>query len=145
MKTNSKKIAQLLSDLSKDPKIKTAIDQLKSNYSADPAHKISNIKDIALVALKLGAKFTGRKGARLVQETLDAIGLLIQISFLVKTNIFDRPEVQAFFKEMWSGIQMNSSVAFSAAKSYVDRQLEKIKKRPMKDVTKTKKDTASEE
>ncbi len=134
METKSKKILKLLSDLSQDPKIKSAIDQLKNKYKPDVDNKMDSFKDMAFLALKVGAKFVNRRKARIIEDTLEALGILVQISFLIKANIFDKPEVQLFFKDLWKGVQSNGLAVYSSGKAFVDQQLFKRKMKSARDI-----------
>ena len=134
METKSKKILKLLSELSQDPKIKTAIDQLKEKYKPNAEAKIDSLKDMAFLALKLGTKFVNRRRARVIEDTLEALGILVQISFLIKANIFDKPVVQVFFKDLWTGVQSNGMAVYGSGKAFVDQQLYKRKMKTAKDI-----------
>lgn len=123
----SKQIIQLLADLSKDKNIKLALDKVKSEYRNESQEQINSFKDLLVVIFRISTKFIGKKKARVLEETLDAVGILIQISLLIKTNVFDRPEVRLFFQNLWSGIKVNWSAIYSTASNYVDQQLNKRK------------------
>ncbi len=134
MKTKSKRIIKLLSDLSQDPKIKSAIEQLKNKYKPEVDNKMDSIMALAFLALKVGAKFVNRRRARIIEDTLEALGILVQVSFLIKSNIFDKPEVQLFFKDLWKGVQSNGLAVYAGSKAFVDQQLFKRKMKAAKDI-----------
>lgn len=125
----SKKIVQLLADLSKDKNIKLALDKVKSEYRNESQEKINSFKDLLIVIFKISSKFIGKKKARVIEETLDAVGILIQISFIVKTNVFDRPEVREYFQNLWKGLKVNWNAIYSSSKNFVDSQLKTNKEK----------------
>jgi hypothetical protein len=62
--------------------------------------------------LAIASRFATKKKARALDELMDIIFLLVQVSLLLKENIFDRPEVKKFFSQ-------SSKEIYSLAQKYV--------------------------
>jgi hypothetical protein len=107
---NDSQFKHLLKELSRDPRLKRVI--AKSRSRGKQGGKIERAADIVLALLGIAARFTTKKRARALDELMDAIYLLVQVSFLLKENVFDRPEVQRFFRQ-------RSRQIYSLAEQYV--------------------------
>jgi hypothetical protein len=88
--------------------------------------KIERVTDVLLVLLAIASRFATKKKARALDELMDSIYLLVQVSLLLKENIFDRPEVKEFFSQ-------SSKEIYVLAQKFVAMILPKTKTlRPMR-------------
>jgi hypothetical protein len=97
MKTQSKNAAairKLLRALSRDPQLRRLIAKARRGKAGA---KVDNVTDLYLLLLAIASRLSNKKKARALEEEIDVIYFLVQISLLLKENLFDRPEVRAFF------------------------------------------------
>ena len=66
------------------------------------------------------ARFATKKKARALDELMEVIYLVVQVSLVLKENIFDRPEVKEFFSQ-------SSKEIYFFAQKYVAMVLPKTK------------------
>ena len=94
---NDSQFNDLLKVLGRDPRLKRVMArrQIRGKKGADGAH----VTDIVLLLLAIASRFATKKKARALDELMDIIFLLVQVSLLLKENIFDRPEVKKFFSQ----------------------------------------------
>jgi hypothetical protein len=90
-----KQFKNLLKELGRDPRLKRVIGKRKTRGKGPG--KVENVTDIALLILAVASRFASKKKARALDELMDSIYLLINVSLLLKENIFDRREVKEFF------------------------------------------------
>jgi hypothetical protein len=100
----------LLKELARDPRVKRVIGKRRSRGKR--GGKIQPEAGIVLALLGIASRFMTKKRARAFDELVDAIYLLVQVSLLLKENVFDRPEVQRFFRQ-------KSKQIYSLAQEYV--------------------------
>jgi hypothetical protein len=100
----------LLKELARDPRVKRVIAKRRSRGKR--GGKIQPEAGIVLALLGIASRFMTKKRARAFDELVDAIYLLVQVSLLLKENVFDRPEVQRFFRQ-------KSKQIYSLAQEYV--------------------------
>jgi hypothetical protein len=86
----------LLKELSRDPQLKTVIAKAKRRPRGKAEAKVESATGIVLLALSVASRFAKKKKARALDELADLIYLLVQVSLMLKENIFDRPEVREF-------------------------------------------------
>jgi hypothetical protein len=90
----------LLKDLSRDPRLKLVIAKAKRGQTRGKgAAKVENATGVLLLLLAIASRFAKKKRARALDELMDVIYLLVQVSLVLKENIFDRPEVKDFFSQ----------------------------------------------
>ncbi|MGA2713122.1 MAG: hypothetical protein ABSG41_08435 [Bryobacteraceae bacterium] len=94
---NGSQFENLLKQLSRDPRLKLVIAKAKRQTRGKGAAKVENVTGIFLLILAIASRFAKKKKARAIDELMDIIYLLVQVSLVLKENIFDRPEVQEFF------------------------------------------------
>ena len=87
----------LLKELGRDPRLKRIISKRRTRGKGEA--RVENMSGIVLLILAIAARFATKKKARALDELMDIIYLLVQVSLLLKENIFDRPEVQEFFSQ----------------------------------------------
>jgi hypothetical protein len=92
---NGSQLKKLLKELGRDPRLRRVI--AKRHTRGKGGAKVENITDIVLLILAIASRFATKKKARALDELMDIIALLVQVSLLLKENIFDRPEVKEFF------------------------------------------------
>ena len=78
---------------------------------------------IAWQVLTLTARFAGKKRARAIAEIIDIITFLVTLSLIVKQNIFDRPEVRAFFARQWASLSTGAQRTLAQAQKTLNRRL----------------------
>jgi hypothetical protein len=100
----------LLKELARDPRVKRVIAKRRSRGKR--GGKIQPEAGIVLALLGIASRFMTKKRARAFDELVDAIYLLVQVSLLLKENVFDRPEVKRFLKQ-------RSKQIYSLAQEYV--------------------------
>jgi hypothetical protein len=88
---------ELLKELSRDPRLKRVI--AKRRPRGKEGGKIEQAADIVRTLLGIVSRLTTKRKARALEELMDAIYLLVQVSLLLKENVFDRPEVKRFFRQ----------------------------------------------
>ena len=118
---NANQFKELLKELSRDPRLKRIIASRRSRGRR--GGKIERAADVLLALLRLTLRFATKKKARALDELMDAIYLLVQVSLLLKENVFDRPEVQRFFRQ-------SSKQIYSLAQEHVVMILPRTKALP---------------
>ena len=108
----------LVKELSRDPRLKRAFSQAKRQIRRKGATKVESMTDFFLLSLAIGTKFISKRKARALDELIEVVYLLVQVSLLLKENIFDRPEVKEFFSQQFKPI-------LSISQGYIDRILPK--------------------
>ncbi len=94
---NDSQFTDLLKVLGRDPRVKRVM--AKRQIRGNGGRKIEGVTDIVLVLLAIASRFATKKKARALDELMDFIFLLVQVSLLLKENVFDRPEVKKFFSQ----------------------------------------------
>ena len=101
---NGSQFKNLLKELARDPRLKRVI--AKRQPRGKGGAKVENMSGILLLILAIASRFAAKKKARALDELMDIIYLLVQVSLVLKENVFDRPEVKAFLshrsKEVYS-------------------------------------------
>jgi hypothetical protein len=94
---NDSQFQDLLKVLGRDPRLKRVMArrQIRGKGGANVEH----VTDVVLLLLAIASRFATKKKARALDELMDFIFLLVQVSLLLKENIFDRPEVKKFFSQ----------------------------------------------
>lgn len=95
------KFASVAKDLSRDPLLKQAVARARRKTPGKSVRRIDNATSIVLVLLGIASRFSKKKKARALDEAMDVVHLLVQVSILLKENIFDRPEVKKFFSQSY--------------------------------------------
>ena len=94
----------LLKELGRDPRLKQVIAKRRTRGKGEA--KVENVTGIVLLILAIAGRFATKKKARALDELMDIIYLLVQVSLVLRENVFDRPEVKAFLshrsKEVYS-------------------------------------------
>jgi hypothetical protein len=96
---NGSQFKNLLGELSRDPRLKLVIANAKRQNRGKSRAKVETVTSILLLLLATISRFAKKKRARALDELMDVIYLLVQVSLLLKENIFDRPEVKEFFSQ----------------------------------------------
>ena len=91
-----KQFKDILQKLAREPQVKEAL--TKARRQMRRKGKAENLTGALLLALAVATRFVSRKKRRAVDDLMDSIFLLLEISLLLKENIFDRPEVKKFFR-----------------------------------------------
>jgi hypothetical protein len=119
----SSQFSNLLRELSRDPRLKRVITNAKRQHrgKGGAGAKVENVTGIFLVLMAIASLFARKKRARAIDELMDIIYLLVQVSVVLKENIFDRPEVRKFFSK-------SSKQIYLLAQQCVDLVLPKPKR-----------------
>jgi predicted house-cleaning noncanonical NTP pyrophosphatase (MazG superfamily) len=96
MKSGSQ-FKNLLKELGRDPRLKQVIAKAKRQTRRKGEAKVENVTGVVLLLLAFASRFVTKKRARALDELMDVIYLLVQVSGFLKENIFERPEVKEFF------------------------------------------------
>jgi hypothetical protein len=115
---NDSRVKDLLKVLGRDPQLKRVIARrrIRGKGGANVAH----VTDIVLLLLAIASRFASKKKARALDELMEVIYLVVQVSLVLKENIFDRPEVKEFFSQ-------SSKEIYFFAQKYVAMVLPKTK------------------
>ncbi len=89
--------AHVTKELSRDPRLKQALARARSKTRGKEVRRVDDATGMALLLLGTVSRFTKRKKARALEEAMDLIYLLVQVSIVLKENVFDRPAVKKFF------------------------------------------------
>ena len=120
---NDRQFKDVLKELGRDPRVKRVIAKRRSRRKG--VGKIERVSDVILVLLAIASRFAPKKKARVLDELMDSIYLLVRVSLLLKENVFDRREVREFLSQ-------SSKEIYSLAQKYVAIVLPKTKRlRPM--------------
>lgn len=112
--------ANIAKELSRDPRLKQAIAKARNKKRDKSVRQVDNAASIALLLLGIASRFSKRKKARALDEAMDVIYLLVQVSIVLKENVFDRPEVKKFFSRSFQQV-------YSLARQFVALALPKTK------------------
>jgi len=115
--------AGIAKELSRDPRLRQAIAKARSKKRGKDVRRVDDATGIALLLLAIASRFSKKKRARALDEAMDVIYLLVQVSIVLKENVFDRPEVKNFFSHSFRQI-------YSLAQQFVARMLPKKKAAP---------------
>lgn len=94
---NAARFSKLLKELSRDSRLKRAVAKGRRRSHAKRRSQIENLLDMCLLFSAVASRFLKKKKARALDKQMDIVYFLVQVSLLLKENIFDRPEVQEFF------------------------------------------------
>jgi hypothetical protein len=93
------KYTKLLSELSRDPRLKQGIAKARRQQRGKTEAKVEILAGMFLLVSAIASRFWKKKRARAIQEMADIAQLLVQVSLALKENVFDRPEVKKFFRQ----------------------------------------------
>ena len=96
---NSNKYRKLLKELSRDPQLKQVIAKARRQPRGKAGTSVESATSTFMLISAIASRFSKKKRARALDELADTVHLLVQISFVLKENVFDRPEVKKFFRE----------------------------------------------
>lgn len=125
--SKSERIKELIKKLSADPKIKSAMAELKANSNAENAYYSKSFLDLMVYILKASGGFLGKRKAKVIIEVVEVTGFVISISLILKKNLFDRPEVRQYFNERWSGFKNQFDKLLIMSSKYVNQALKRQK------------------
>lgn len=117
---NASGFGKLVKDLRRDPRVKKAVAKAVRQSRDPDIKKVEDVTGIAVLMMKIASSFAKKKKARAIEEAMDMIYLLVQVSIVLKENLFDRPEVKKFFSESFRQI-------YTAAEQVVTMVLPKAK------------------
>ena len=100
------RFASVAKELSRDPRLKQAIAKARRKTPGKDVRRIDNATGIVLLLLGIASRFSKKKKARALDEAMDVIHLLVQISIVLKENVFDRPEVKKFFSQSFRQVYL---------------------------------------
>ena len=109
----------LIKKLSQDPNLREAIDTMGRMKNKD----FAVLPQAIGTALLFAGRFAGKGRMRSVTNFVDAALFLISLSLLIKQNVFDRPEVQEFFRKLWNDIGKTTAHLNKLLRDYVDKRL----------------------
>jgi hypothetical protein len=96
---NASQFNNLLKDLGRDPRLKLVIAKARRQNRGKGGAEVEGVTGIFLLLMAIASRFAKKKKARALDEAMDVIHLLVQVSLLLKENVFDRPEVKEFFSQ----------------------------------------------
>jgi len=83
---NATKFRKLLKELSRDPRLKRVI--AKARRRSKGGTRVENLADMSLLLLAIASPFSRKKKDRALHEQMDVVYILLQVSLLLKENIF---------------------------------------------------------
>lgn len=102
-------LSDLVRQLSRDPSLKRVIAKVRHQSRGKGRTELEKVTDLYLVLVAIMAQFSRKKRARTLEEHMNVVAFLVQLSLAVKENIFDRPEVKQFFdrssKEVYRAVR----------------------------------------
>jgi hypothetical protein len=120
MKKKPARFADLVKELSRDPQLKRALAGARRKPRGKGVARVESATGIVLLLLGIASRLAKKKKARALDEAMDIVYLLVQVSIVLKENIFDRPEVKEFFSRGFRRI-------YSSAQELVEMVLPKTK------------------
>lgn len=87
----------LVGQLSRDPRLKRAIAKARRQSRGTRTTQLENLAELYLLTLTFVSHFLRKKKARALEEHMDLVSFLVQLSLSLKENVFDRPEVKQWF------------------------------------------------
>ena len=112
--------AQIAKELSRDPQLRQAIVKARNKTRGKGVRRVDNAAGVALLLLGIASRFTKKRKARALDEAMDVVYLLVQVSIVLKENVFDRPEVKKFFRQSFRQV-------YSLAQQFVAMVLPRTK------------------
>jgi hypothetical protein len=103
---NASQFKSLLRELGRDPRVKPVIANAKRRKGSKVGAEVEGVTSIFLLLMAVVSRFVKKKKARGIDELMDIIYLLVQVSLVLKENIFDRPEVKEFFSQSYKQIYL---------------------------------------
>lgn len=94
---SASRLGKLLKELSRDLRVKKLIAKARRQARGQARAKVENVTGMLVLALTVVSRFSKKRKARKLDELRETLYLLVQLSLLLKENIFDRPEVREFF------------------------------------------------
>lgn len=128
----NKDFKALLKKLSADPTLKAAIDQAKADVNGGNAYQATSILNFVSYFLKYTTGFVGKKKAQKLSEYFDYLVFIISVGVLLKKNVFDNPEVRAFFERNWIGSKKQFGIIYEACAKFFTETYESIKTKVQK-------------
>lgn len=116
----TKEFTKILRELGRDRRVKRAIIKARREIRRNGKEKAGSFAGFFLLIMAIAFRVLRRKKARAIEELIDILFLLVQVSLLLKENVFDRPEVRAFFSQHYKQIS-------SISQEYVAMLLAKAK------------------
>jgi len=113
---NVTRFKKLLKELSRDPRLKRVLAKSTRRSRQKRLNQIEALADMFLILSTIASGFLKKKKARVLDEQADMVYFLVQLSLLLKENVFDRPEVQEFFSRSGRQIQLMTRESLSAIK-----------------------------
>jgi len=95
----TKKYHKLLQELSRDPRVKQVMAKAARRPRQKAGTKVETATSMFVLLSMIVSRFTKKKRARAIEELADTVQFLVQLSLMLKENIFDRPEVKKFFRQ----------------------------------------------
>lgn len=114
-----KKFKTILDRVTEHPKIKELLDRQKD--SATHPNRYVEILRKVLSPLLVGLAFFGGRTVRKIEAVLVAIGLLIELTILLKEKVIDDPEVRRLVQQAWDELKTQSLAAYTVAQQVVKK------------------------
>jgi len=100
------RFASLAKDLSRDPRLKQAVAKARRKRPGKTVRRVDDATGVVLLLLGIASRFSKKKRAQALDEAMDVIHLLVQVSIVLKENVFDRPEVKKFFSQSYRQVYL---------------------------------------
>jgi len=113
---NATRFSRLLQELSREPRLKRAIIRARRRSSKSRSH-LENLADLGVLLSTVAAQFMKKKKARALRQQTDVVHFLVQVSLLLKENVFARPEVREFFTRSARRIDRAARATLGASKA----------------------------
>ena len=89
---------KLLAELSRDPRLKRIIAKTRRGQRYNNGKNVETATSMFVLVSTIASRLSKKKRARTIEQLTDIVQLLVQVSLLLKENVFDRPEVKKFFR-----------------------------------------------
>jgi len=94
---NATLLRKALKELSADPVLRQVVTKARRGSSKRRPGQIESLASLYLLAAAIAARLSKKKHARALDEHIDIVRFLVQLSLLLKENVLDRPEVRKLF------------------------------------------------
>jgi len=124
------RLRKALKELSADPELRHVIARARRGSAKKRPGQIESLAGLYLLAAAIVARLSKRKRARALDEHIDIVRFLVQLSLLLKENVLDRPEVRKMFSRSAERISLVTRASLGLATPKRKRQRQAAKGRP---------------
>jgi len=112
---SAKRLRKIVKELSRDPWLKQAVAKARPVSRGKRGSQIESLANAYAALSTIASGLSKKKKARALQERMDIVYFLVQMSLLLKENVLDRPEVRQFLNRSASGIYQTTRQSLGMA------------------------------